>query len=93
MLVLGLAPLYLFGLGRWSQVWVGNCWLYVLRVQCSPFGGSAVGLICGTLGEGAGQSGWHTTTGMGRGALGAGVVGGLAVALEKMREGVWMAAN
>ena len=48
------------------------------------FGGNAVGVSFGTLGEGAGQSGWHTTAGMGCGALGAGAVGGLEVTPKKM---------
>ena len=56
-------------------------------------GGIAVGVSFGTLGEGAGQSGWHTTAGVGRGALRAGVVGGLAVTFKKMPESVWMAEN
>ena len=56
-------------------------------------GGNAGGVILGNLGEGAGQSGWNKTAGEGRGALGAGAVGGVAVMLEKMRENVWMAAN
>ena len=55
--------------------------------------GSAVGLSFGTLGEGAGQSGWNTTAGAGRGAFRAGAVGGLAVTLEKIQDSVWMAAN
>ena len=56
-------------------------------------GVNAVGVSLGTLREGAGQSGWKTTAGEGRGALGAGAVGGLVVTLEKMRESFWMAAN
>ena len=56
-------------------------------------GGNEVGVSAGTLGEGAGQSGWKTTAGAGRGALGAGAVGGLAVTLEKIGESVWMAEN
>ena len=56
-------------------------------------GGNAVGVSSGTLGDGAGKSVWKTTAGAGRGALGAGYVGGLAVTLEKMRESFWMAAN
>ena len=56
-------------------------------------GGNAVGVSLGTLGEGAGQSGWKTTAGEGHGALGAGAVGGLAVTLGKMWESVWMAEN
>ena len=56
-------------------------------------GGNAVWVSSGTLGEGAGQSGWKTTAGARRGALGAGDVGVLAVTLKKMRESVWMAAN
>ena len=56
-------------------------------------GGNAVGVSLGTLGEGAGQSGWKTTAGEARGALGAAAVGGLAVTLEKMRESVWIVAN
>ena len=56
-------------------------------------GGNVVGVIFGTLGEGAGQSLWSTTTGEGRGAFRAGYIGVLAVTLEKMRESVWMAAN
>ena len=56
-------------------------------------GGSAVGVSFGTLEEGAGQHGWNTTAGAGRGALTAGAVGRLAVTLEKMWESVWMAAN
>ena len=46
-------------------------------------GGSAVGVRFSTLEEGAGQSGWHTTAGVGCDALGAGAIGGLAVKLEK----------
>ena len=34
-------------------------------------GGNAVGVISGTLVDGAGRSGWKTTAGAGRGALGA----------------------
>ena len=56
-------------------------------------GGNGVGVSFGTLGYGAGQSGWNTTAGEGRGALRSGDVGGLAVTLEKMRESVWMVAN
>ena len=56
-------------------------------------GGNAVGVSGGTLGEGAGQSGWNTTAGEGRGSLRAGAVGGFAVTLEKMRESVLMAEN
>ena len=56
-------------------------------------GGSAVGVSFGTLGEGAGQSGWHTTAGVGCDAVGAGAIGGLAVTLEKMRESFWMSEN
>ena len=56
-------------------------------------GGNAFVVSSGTLGEGAGQSGWKKTAGAGRGGMGAGAVGGLAVTLEKMRESVWMAAN
>ena len=55
--------------------------------------GNAVGVSFSTLGEGAGKSGWNTTSGEGRGALRAGTVGGLAVTLEKMRESVWMASD
>ena len=55
--------------------------------------GNAVGVNLGTLREGARQSGCKTTAGEGRGALGAGYVGGLAVMLEKIWESVWMAAN
>ena len=47
-------------------------------------GGNSVGVSSGTLREGAGQSGCKTTAGAGRGAMGAGVVGGLVVTLEKM---------
>ena len=47
----------------------------------------------GTLGEGAGKSGWKATGGAGRGAMGAGAVGGMPVTLEKMRESAWMAEN
>ena len=56
-------------------------------------GGNSVGVSSGTLGEGAGQSGWKTTAGAGCGAMGAEAVGGLAVTLEKMRETVWMENN
>ena len=56
-------------------------------------GGNAVGVSFGTLGEGAGQSGWNTTAGEGCGALRTGAIGGIAVTLEKMREHVWMAEN
>ena len=42
-------------------------------------GGNAVGVSSGTLGEGAGQSDWKMTAGAGRGATGAGAIGGLAV--------------
>ena len=48
-------------------------------------GGNSVGLGLVTLGEGAGQYGGKTTAGAGRGAMGAGAVGVLAVTLEKMR--------
>ena len=34
-------------------------------------GGNSVGVSSGTLGDGTGQSGWNTTAGAGRGALGA----------------------
>ena len=51
-------------------------------------GGNAVGVSLVTLGEGEGQSGWKTTSGAGRGAMGAGAIGGLAVTLEKMQESV-----
>ena len=54
------------------------------------FGESAVGGSLGTLGEGAGKSGWNATGGAGRGAMGSGAVGGMAATLEKMRESVWM---
>ena len=56
-------------------------------------GGNAVGVSSVTLREGAGQSGWKTTAGAGRSAMGAGAVGGLSVILEKIRESVWMAEN
>ena len=56
-------------------------------------GGNVVGVRLGNLVEGAGQYGWKTTAGEGRGALRAGAVGGIAVTLEKMWESVWMAAN
>ena len=56
-------------------------------------GGNAVGVSFGTIGEGAGQSGWNMTTGEGRGALRAGYVWGLAVPLEKMLACAWMAAH
>ena len=56
-------------------------------------GGNAVGVSFVTLGEGAGQSVWNKTAGEGCGDLRAGTVGGLAVALEKIRESVWMEAN
>ena len=56
-------------------------------------GESAVGGRLGTLGEGAGKLGWTLTGGTGRGAMGAGYVGGMLVTFEKMRESVWMAAN
>ena len=44
-------------------------------------GGNAVGVSLGTLGEGAGQYGWKTIAGAGRGAMGAEYDGGLAVTL------------
>ena len=47
-------------------------------------GGNAVGVISGTLRDGAGQSGWKKTTGAGRGDMGAGAVEVLAVTLEKI---------
>ena len=55
--------------------------------------GNAVGVSLGTLGKGAGKSGWKATAGAGRGAMGAGAVGGIVVTLEKVRESVWMAAD
>ena len=55
--------------------------------------GNAVEASFGTLGEGAGQSGWNTTAGEGCGALRAGAIGGLAVTLEKIWESVLMAKN
>ena len=45
-----------------------------------------VGERLGTLGEGAVKLGWTATGVAGRGAIGAGSVGGVAVMLEKMRE-------
>ena len=56
-------------------------------------GGNAVWVSLGTLREGAVQSSWKATAGVGRGDMGAGAVGGMAVTLEKMWEIVWMAAN
>ena len=55
--------------------------------------GTSVGVRSGILGEGAGQSGWKTTAGAGRGAMGVGAVGGIAVTLDKMQESVCMAEN
>ena len=54
---------------------------------------SAVGGSLGTLGRGAGKSGWTATGGAGRGVMGARAVGGMAVMLEKIQESAWMAAN
>ena len=56
-------------------------------------GGNAGGVSVGTLGDGAGQSVWSVPAGAGRGAFGAGAVGGFSVTLEKMGESVWMAEN
>ena len=56
-------------------------------------GESAVGGRLGTLGEGVGKLGWTATGGTGRGAMGAGDVGGMAVTLEKIRESAWMVKN
>ena len=49
-------------------------------------GGNVVGVSFGTLGEGAGQSGWKTTAGEGRGVFGITAVGGFSVILEMMRK-------
>ena len=56
-------------------------------------GGNAVGLSFGTIGEGAGQSVWITTSGEGRGAFREGYVRELAVTLDKIQKSVCMAAN
>ena len=56
-------------------------------------GGNIGGVSFGTLVEGAGQSVWSTRAGEGHGDFRVGAVEGLAVALEKMRESVWMAVN
>ena len=56
-------------------------------------GESAVGGRLGTLGEGAGKSGWTASGGTGRDAMGAGAVRGMAVTLEKNLKSAWMAAN
>ena len=42
-------------------------------------GESAIGGRLGTLGDGAGKLSWKETGGAGRGAMGAGAVGGMAV--------------
>ena len=93
--MLGLAPLYMvrLGLGRCTQVGGGGLLDICSVGTMVTLGGNAVGVSSGTLGEGAGQSGWETTADEGRGAFVAGAVGGLAVTLEKMQESVWMAAN
>ena len=56
-------------------------------------GESAVGGRLGNLIDGAGKLGWKATGGAGRGAMGAGAVGGMAVTLDKMQESAWMADN
>ena len=62
-------------------------------VTIFTLGADAAAVSLGTLGEGAGKSGWKATAGAGRGAVGAGAVGGIVVMLGKRRESVWMAAN
>ena len=56
-------------------------------------GESSVGGGLGTLGDGAGKLVWTATGGAGRGTMGSGSVGGMAVTLEKIRDSAWMAAN
>ena len=54
--------------------------------------GNAVGVSLGTLGEGAGKSGWKATAGAGCGAVGAGAVGGIVVTvgLDDVRSWRWV---
>ena len=93
MLVLGSAPLSFFGLGG-VVTGLGNGLSGIcVAGTMVTLGGSVVWVGFVTLGEGARQSGWHATAGVGCDALRAGAVGGLAVTLEKMQESVWMAAN
>ena len=74
------------GLGRgFSVIWVAGT-----MVNLS---GNAGGVSFGTLREGAGKSCWKATVGVGRGAMGAGSVGGILVTFDKIQESVWMAVN
>ena len=90
-MVLGSAPLVFVLTGAMVTGLGGR--LSCIRVAGTmvTLGGNAVGVSFVTLGEGAGQSGWHTTAGMGCGTFGAGYVGGIVVTLEKIQESVWMA--
>ena len=51
------------------------------------------GVSVGTLGDGAGQSGWSAPAGASCGVFGVTAVGGFSVTFEKMRESVCMVAN
>ena len=59
--------------------WGGRLSVIFAAGTMVTLGGNAVGVSLVTLGEGSGQSGWKKTAGAGRGAIGAGAVGGLAV--------------
>ena len=56
-------------------------------------GGNAIGLIVGTLGDGAGQSVWSVPAGVSCGVFEVTAVGVLSVNFEKMYESVCKAAN
>ena len=71
--------------GGLSVIWVAGTMV--------TLGGNAGGVSVGTLRDGAGKSVWSAPSFAGRGAVGAGALGGFSVTLEKMRESVWMTAN
>ena len=77
--------------GAGDTGWLGGLSGVNTEGKIVTLGEIAVGGRLGTFGEGAGKSGWTATGGAGRGAMGAGYVGGMT--LEKMRESDWMAVN
>ena len=81
------------GLGRETQGVGGGLFGVDTGGTIFTLGESAVGGRLGTLGDSAGKLGWTAIVGAGRGAIGSGAVGGVAVTLEKMRESACMAEN
>ena len=93
--MLGTAPFYIvrLGMGRRTHVGGGGLSGVFAAGKIVALRENYVGVSLGTLGEGAGKSGWKATSGTGWGAMGARAVEGIAVTLEKMWESVWIAAN